>query len=382
MVSIVIGAIVYGVTSLQADQYTATATLKLKSLGAAEALFASGAPKSAVELEREAATAESIVALPIVASRTAKQIGGITAAEVAGQVYVKKGDEFDLVSIRATSGDPHLSREVANTYAREFIAFRIAHNRAQLQEARELVEARFRELLGPERRRPKGRRLLNTVAKLKGLTQVQDGGAAVVSPASLPTSPSSPQPLRDGLIAAGLAFLFGGGAVLLLRPRRRSLRRPEDARDAFSLPIFEVGPTEPATSPWAAIEKRVQSGEIGSVLVTDARGDEGADALARDLVRAATDEHPDLAVVHAPPVGAHPETFPLLRQADAVITVCRLGQTSWSDAEQLRRELDRLGAPLIGCVVLPAKAEEDDSLADYHARANQETQNTSEGATP
>jgi len=68
------------------------------------------------------------------------------------------------------------------------------------------------------------------------------------------------------------------------------------------------------------------------------------------LARAA--EGYDLVLVDAPAIGTAPDAFPLVREVDRIVVVCRLGRSSQADAEHLRTELDRLGGSPLGVVVI------------------------------
>jgi capsular exopolysaccharide synthesis family protein len=78
------------------------------------------------------------------------------------------------------------------------------------------------------------------------LASLQTGNAELVQPAELPTSPSSPKPLRNGLIGALLGLLLGIGLAFLFERLNRSLQEPEDAGEAFDLPVLGIVPESKA----------------------------------------------------------------------------------------------------------------------------------------
>jgi O-antigen/teichoic acid export membrane protein len=389
--SLLVGAVVFGLTSLGTKQYTTTATLRVSEPNEAEELFGAGVPTTAVSLEREAATTEELVA------RAAKE-------DSSAAITVKKGAEYNLISIKVTADDADRARDLANKFAREYVAARSTDERDALHGAHQLVERKYEGLTGREKKGEVGAAMLASAERIAELAEQQTGGA-VVRPAGAPTSPSSPKSLRNGLIAALLAFLIGACALWLLE-RAKGRFRPRDAQDILDLPILAIvgedpdGPAEGGRPPgWSGAAEAVldalrddrgtaEGPAIASVLVTSDRAGEGTGELASALaeaaaatvvpvappligdVRSASSEpgcealrklraERGLVVLDAPPLGVVANAFPLLREVDAVILVCRLAGNTRERAEHLSRELRRLDAPVRGLVVNLAAAGDE-----------------------
>jgi Mrp family chromosome partitioning ATPase len=68
-----------------------------------------------------------------------------------------------------------------------------------------------------------------------------------------------------------------------------------------------------------------------------------------DVISQLTDRY-ELVVIDTPPVGVVADAFPLLRKADGVIIIARMGETSRDAAQRLREQLRRLEAPVLGFV--------------------------------
>jgi uncharacterized protein involved in exopolysaccharide biosynthesis len=222
LAGLLFGAVFLGVAATKQSQYSATATLLLRNPTAAEALFGTGAPASAQNIERELATNEELVELRSVASRTAKRSKGISTSEIEDMVDITKGSPADLVLIEATADSPAEARKIADTYARQYIAFRAALNEAKLLEARTIVERKLDELPQAERQSEEGKQLHTTAAKLAALGTLQTGGAAVIEPATLPESASSPKPARDAAVGVMIGLLIGlAGMFFFARSRGR-----------------------------------------------------------------------------------------------------------------------------------------------------------------
>jgi capsular exopolysaccharide synthesis family protein len=243
---LVVAGAAFGFSELQQKEYSASASLLFRNPGFAEDLFGSTTIAPTTEAKREAATNEKLVGLKVVGVRAAKVLKGLSPGEVSGMITVSSEGEADLVSVTAKSLVPAQAQRVANTFARQFIAFRAETERAKLQEAKQLAEREFSRLSATQQAGPRGQALSRGAEKLGILASLQTGNAELVQPAELPTAPSSPKPLRNGVIGAIIGLLLGTGLAFLLESLNRRLRDPEEAREAFGLPILGTIPESKA----------------------------------------------------------------------------------------------------------------------------------------
>jgi tyrosine-protein kinase len=243
LLCVVVGAVAAtGISLLQQKQYSASASLLFRNPGFAENLFDNTGSAPATDPTREAATNEKLVGLEIVAKRTSEHLKGLTPEEISGMVSVSASGEADIVSVTATSSDPRQAKLVANTFAHQFIAFRAEADKSKLLEAKRLAEEEYGRLSPEQQAGPRGVALSSGAERLGILASLQTGNAELVQPAELPTSPSSPRPLRNGVVAALIGLMVGIGLVLLFERLNRRLRDPEEAREAFGLPILATVP--------------------------------------------------------------------------------------------------------------------------------------------
>jgi polysaccharide chain length determinant protein (PEP-CTERM system associated) len=106
----------------------------------------------------------------------------------------------------------------------------------------------------------------------KALQQEQEGEQfRVLDPANLPTTPSSPKPVRYALGGLGGGLGLGLGLALLLEMRDSSLRSERDAEFALRLPVLAV---VPSIAPVSSIRTKQSSGELS--IDSDARFGMGA----------------------------------------------------------------------------------------------------------
>ncbi|HET7590279.1 MAG TPA: polysaccharide biosynthesis tyrosine autokinase [Solirubrobacterales bacterium] len=450
-----------GFSLAQQKEYSASASLLFRNPGFAESLFGNSVTTPATDPTREAATNEKLVGLEIVAKRTSEHLQGLTAEEISEMVGVSASGEADIVSVTATGPDPAQAKTVANAFAHQFIAFRAQADKAKLTEAKKLAEEEYSRLSPEQQAGPRGEALSSGAEKLGILASLQTGNAELVQPAELPSSPSSPKPLRNGVLAAIIGLLLGCGLAFFFERLDRRLRNPEEARDAFGLPILATVPESKAIMAsnrrTAALELPFMENEafrmlraqlryfntdrvVQTVAISSHAAGVGKSTVAWNLARiAATSSsaivveadlrnptlsaqhalgsapglaellthqvgldaaiqskplsggsngagiggthldvivagsHPpnpaeliesqtmsdilaelkrryELVVIDTAPIGVVSDAIPLLRMADGLIVVARIGETTRDAAAEMANQLDRLGVPTLGVV--------------------------------
>jgi capsular exopolysaccharide synthesis family protein len=244
---VVVAVAAFGLSQLQTKQYSASASLLFRDPAFAEELFGTSTLNAAPDPAREAATNQWLVGLKVVGERTSEHLSGLSPNEVSAMVSVSPAaGEADAVDVTATSSDPREARVVANSFARQFIAFRAGTERSKLIQAKRLAEQSFDNLSPDQQAGPRGEALSRGAEKLGILASLQTGNAELVQPANLPTSPSSPKPVRNGVLGAILGLLIGIGLAFLFERLNRRLRDPEEAREAFGLPVLGTVPESKA----------------------------------------------------------------------------------------------------------------------------------------
>src|SRR3954452_1471854 len=193
-------AFVYSIT--QQKQYSATASLLLRDPQLDQKLFGSTVFAPSSDPAREAATNAKLASLDVGAGRTSKALGGTPAAsDITSKISVESAGQSDVVSITATDPQPTFAAKLANTFAQQFIAFRRDADRSKVASAQKLVQAQIDRLTPAEQSGAQGTALRQRSEQLQILAALQTGNAELVQPANPPTSPSSPQPLRNGVLA-------------------------------------------------------------------------------------------------------------------------------------------------------------------------------------
>jgi succinoglycan biosynthesis transport protein ExoP len=471
-----------GVSLLQQKQYSASASLLFRDLGFAQDLFGGAESSVTADPTREAATNEKLVGLNIISARTAKHLPGLTAKEVREMVKVEAQGEADLVEVTATSSDKAEARRVANEFARQFISFRTNADKSSLLRSKRLAEGEFKSLSAGEQKGVRGRELSSAAEKLGVLASLQTGNAELVQPAELPTSPSSPKPLRNTILGAVLGLVLGIIGAFILERLNRRLRDAEEIRDVFELPVLATIPDSKAIAaandsngpgddlPSAETESfrmlRASlpyfnvDGEIRTLLITSHGAGVGKSTVAWNLARIAAtsanaivieadlrnptlarqhgvrstaglaqvlthqvaladaiqpvsvaggilaaDGSPatldvivsgsvppnpaellesdamkdvlaqlkdqyDLVVIDSAPIGVVADSFPLVRITDGVLLVARIGKSTKESAADVRDQLRRLEAPVLGVIANGVKTRRGDRYGyGYYGRS-------------
>jgi polysaccharide biosynthesis transport protein len=280
-------------------QYTATASILFRS--DTEDLLGTSSSSPLLDPQREAATNEELLSLGVVASSAAQRLGdGVTPDQVASAVKVVSSKESNIVDVEATTTSARLSARMVNAYGAAFIAFRRNSARSQVQEALNLARAAQARLTPTQRAGDRGTQLQDRINQLETTQSLQTGGAELVQPAGVPTTPSAPKPARNGILG-GIVGAIVGFMIAALRERRdRTIKSVEDLEAAFGRPVITRIPRSRALARpgWgnltgedaeafrmlrASLRYYVMNGDTPSLLVASAMPGEGKSTVARHL---------------------------------------------------------------------------------------------------
>jgi capsular exopolysaccharide synthesis family protein len=310
---LLVAAVAAAFVTLQKKEYTADAQLLVQPAGS----VASGNQQAVSSTD--VLTELQLITNAPVKERVTQKLGftpKISPAE-AGQTNV--------IILTASAHTPAQAVQIANTYAKTFVAYQQTNAINALTAAEQQLQGQISALdaqlkpLESESAPSAGTTstisaLTNQEAVLKEqLAQLQvagaetPGGVEVVSLASPPTSPSSPKPVEDGIVALviglilGLAAAFaaeyfddkiytkdeaerlsGGVPVLAVIPRVKSWKKSKRP-----MLITEVDPFSPVTEAYRSLRTSLQFAghdkQIKTILVTSASGSEGKTSTVANL---------------------------------------------------------------------------------------------------
>lgn len=363
-------AIVAGLlSSLRIPMYQAEARVLLRPNDPAERLdpTAVRALQSA-DLDRHAEGQMDIVRSEAVARAAAKEVGSATAREVRDSLSVRQHGQSDVLVISATDPDPVRARDLANAVADAYIDNRRENAVLSLREAIKQIEgelqliqtqiAQYDAAIGDGGLAPGATALPEQstqpptdpaqqideptasgldlggaptndeslkAARYAAAVQYQSlysrqndlqvdmtlkrGEAELIEAAETPESPSSPKPVRDGVVGAFVGLLLGLGVSFLRDQIDDRARTKEDIEHATGLPVIAGLPIDDASlrnpahratqdSPHSALAEAVRSlrtsvqflalGEdkIRRIVVTSSAPSEGKTLVAANLATA------------------------------------------------------------------------------------------------
>jgi polysaccharide biosynthesis transport protein len=230
-------------------QYAATAQLLVQSVGSDNLSTGTGSSDlTSVDVETEL----QLVTSAQVQSQVRAKLGsapGISATEVG---------ETNVIAVTAVSSDPARAATIANTYARAFVNWSTATTISNLAVAENQLISQI-NALGKEVGRlsddssAQAVALSNQQAVLKGqLAQLQVAGATasagleLVTPATVPTSPTSPKPLDNALLGLLAGLALGVGAAFLRHSLDDTLTSGEAVERVSGAPVLATVPVVPS----------------------------------------------------------------------------------------------------------------------------------------
>jgi capsular exopolysaccharide synthesis family protein len=150
------------------------------------------------------------------------------------QVTAEPVAQSNLVAITATADSPELARDLANGFGRAVVEDRTALLHEQLDQ----LIPRLRATTAPGVAGASEAARADLIARLETLRAGPDPTLRVQSRATAPDSPASPKP-KLSLVAGLLSGLvLGIGGAFLLHAVDPRLRREEQLRELFSLPVL------------------------------------------------------------------------------------------------------------------------------------------------
>jgi succinoglycan biosynthesis transport protein ExoP len=227
-------------------QYSATAQLLVQSSFGASDI---GTVQQQSVTQTDVETELQLVTSAPVQQAVRRQLGS-TPAVSASEV-----GQTDVIAVTATSRVPAQASVIANLYATAFVQYgqsvatrSLATAEAELRSQIASLGNQLKTFKG-DYTSPEASALLNQEAVLKEqLAQMQVTGSVetspvvLVTPAQTPSSPSSPQPVQDGVLGLAAGLLLGLGGAFLRDSLDDRLTSKEAAELAAGAPVLAATP--------------------------------------------------------------------------------------------------------------------------------------------
>lgn len=256
-------------------------------------------PRQSSDPTRDVETASRLITNIDVAERVRDELESpLSAEDLLAKVTAEPLAQSNIVVISARAASPEEAATLVNTFAEEAIV-------EQTQLVRDFIEETLPELRAQLRgsNSTGSTTLQNTIAELEARQRTRDTTLQVTTPAVEPSAPVAPRPLLSvagGLIAGVVLGIAAAFALQVLDPR---LRREEQLRRLYRLPILTRIPKEARTtaapldplllSPAAAEAYRTLRGTLAvqrrqheasrAILVTGSSASEGKTTTAVNL---------------------------------------------------------------------------------------------------
>ena len=297
----------------QPKEYSGTAQLLVQPASSDSALI-SGTQQTISPTD--VLTEIQLLTSPPVKAKAASQLGfepSISASQVG---------QTNVITVTGTAKTPALAALSANTYAKAFVAEQrtnainaLISGEQQYQDQINTITLAIQNLSASAS--PSAGASISALASQEALLKGDEaqlevaaagtpGGVEVASLATLPTSPSSPRPIRDGVIALVIGLLLGLSAAFLVDHFDDTIYTREDVERLLSgapvvamIPkmkrwkksdrvrlITEEDPYSPITESYRSLRASLQfagSDPPKTILITSAAGSEGKTSTVANL---------------------------------------------------------------------------------------------------
>jgi tyrosine-protein kinase len=192
---------------------------------------------------RDVLTAASVITTQQVASAVTSALHlKMSATALLNNVQAIPVGQSDLVSIQVDSSSPKQAQSIANEFAKQVVLTRAAALHAAINAIIPGLRAQVASLPPSERSGPGT--IGDQLSQLRQLGNSDDPTITLAANATLPTSPTSPKTKLTLAAALFGGLLVGIGAAFGFDALDPRLRREEQLRDLFGLPILARIPRE------------------------------------------------------------------------------------------------------------------------------------------
>jgi polysaccharide biosynthesis transport protein len=300
MVAAAAAAAAYFLSSHQTKRYTAHSALLFLNSPIDQELTGKQIIEN-IDPTRQAATNQSLVELPTVSRMVAHQLA-VPVSRVQSDVSFGSDATSDLMTVSVTDDSPPVAMKIANAYVQQYIQFRKSAAIAELTTAKALITSKLDAIPRSQQNGAVAQTLIGDRNQLDLLRSAQTGDAQVVETATVPRSPSSPNPKRDGALGLLLGLLVGGVLVAGLERRDRRIKSLDEVEAIYSTPVIGTVPessslrTRGVATPreeeaFLMIRAQLRYFDVDShiqrVMVTSADTGEGKSLISLNLARAA-----------------------------------------------------------------------------------------------
>jgi Mrp family chromosome partitioning ATPase/capsular polysaccharide biosynthesis protein len=228
------------VSMLQPTLYSATARVLAQSQSPSVSVAVGASIDLAKPDERELQTLASLAVTPEIVSAAKQDLAwrdqvGTLRADLSAEA----DPNTDIISITAERPDPEEAAALANATAAAFVAWRQQALQRSLDEAIGLLNE---QIDAPATGTAARNALIERRTQLEVLKPLASDGLVIGEAAQTPTSPSSPKPLRNGVLAFAAGLVLGIGLAFVRESFDTKLHSAEDIAELSRVPVIATVP--------------------------------------------------------------------------------------------------------------------------------------------
>ena len=199
-------------------------------------------PSDAESQQRRLATLETVTTSPAVLDEAAGDVAGETQESLEDKVESRVDEQANVIDIAATDRSPQVAADVANAVAEGFLEVNESTEQERLTRARSALQEDLQRLSASGDSAEVGA-IRERLSELNVQISTAGSELQLSQRAEVPTDPSSPQPVRNGIIAI-FGSLFLGILLALGRDQLRpGVRGPRElGRLMGGVPVLATVP--------------------------------------------------------------------------------------------------------------------------------------------
>ena len=248
---VVATASAYFLAARKTPQYSATASLLYEQpIDVTNPLVGSSAWIDPTLQALDVQSISTVVDSPDIYQRVVKAVGqpmlDVAPYSVSGSAVTDTSNNgtggSNVAQVTVVSSDPKQAAALANAYALAFVQRRKDHQQEQIKEGEAALEKRLKAT-------PTGTTeyyyLQQTLGGLAISYSTVTGDFSMVTPATPPSAPFAPRPLRSAVLGFGVGLFAAIGLAFLLEQLNTRLRDYREVAEILQLPIVGRIPTIP-----------------------------------------------------------------------------------------------------------------------------------------
>ena len=245
--ALIVPATAYVLSARQADEFESSAEVYVSRQNIASALTGIEDTSLIVDERRAAETQARLAATPDVARAALDELGitDMTPGELLAELEVATRGNTDILGISIVDRDPEQARLLADSLARQFVAYRARLDTAALRKARQEAQTTLAALREQgEEDSDLYRSLEQKDQELATLEALSTERVSVVRPAE-PARQVAPNPVRNAAVGLFLGLLLGAGLAFLIDTLDTRVRSASEIAERLRLPLLARIPTPP-----------------------------------------------------------------------------------------------------------------------------------------